>query len=123
MSQRDFQASLAQLGQQIQRLAQSDTALRDALTQTQQLLALQGQPLTAGVHLALAGLAALLAVDLQDYVHDALAHVVHQPSGETWAQLPAAIQELLDTMWPEEGGLVFLGKIGIAVVSEGFVYP
>jgi hypothetical protein len=123
MPQQDFQSALAEFGRRAQALAATDPAFDEARLAAHALVVATGVQLTDNTRMALVCLAGALAVRLQDYAQDSLATIVHATPAETWAMLPSPIQELLDTLWPDEGGLTFLGKIGIAVVSEGFTYP
>jgi hypothetical protein len=123
MPQQDFQHALAEFGRRAQALAATDPAFDEARLACHALVVATGAQLTDNTRMALVCLAGALAVQLQDYAQDSLATIVHATPAVTWSKLPSSMQELLDELWPDEGGLTFLGKIGIAVVSEGFTYP
>lgn len=124
MQQQDFQQALAEFGRRAQVIAASDPAFDEARLACHALVVSTGVQLTDNTRMALVCLAGALAVELQDYAQESLATIVHATPAATWGMLPAAMRDLLDTLWPgDEGGLTFLGKIGIAVVSEGFSYP
>ena len=122
MPVRDFQEALVTLANTLCNPTTLTPELSDALKYADELIRAQPTPLTVNTHRVLVMLAASIAVDMQDYVHDALMLITFGTSQAVWNALPESTREALDSCWPEEGGLTFVGKIGIAVVSEGFFY-
>jgi len=123
MSKNRFQDALSELGERTAHMAISDEEYGRAVRTARELVDAKDVPLTKNTYQVLPAVAGAMAIGLQDYSHDALARLVHATPQESWELLPLSFQEMLNELWLEEGGLAFLGKLGIAVVSEGFSYP
>lgn len=123
MSSPDFQTALSTLGTAVIARADADPHLMTAFVMASNIVDTHTPTLGLNTRRAVVSLAASAADAFQDYVLDALCLVSQGTPQQTWDALPTWMQSLLDECWPEEGGLIFVGKIGIAAISEGFVYP